>query len=64
VITAGALDPDWADPRSEVDGIVAAMPAGLATATLIDGAGHYPHVQYPDRLVAILLPFLKEHARA
>jgi pimeloyl-ACP methyl ester carboxylesterase len=64
VITAGALDPDWADPRSEVDGIVAAMPAGVATATLIDGAGHYPHVQYPDRLVAILLPFLKEYARA
>jgi pimeloyl-ACP methyl ester carboxylesterase len=62
LIVAGTLDPDWADPRAEVDGIVAAMPAGTATAAMIDGAGHYPHVQYPDRVAELLLPFLKEHA--
>jgi pimeloyl-ACP methyl ester carboxylesterase len=62
LIVAGTQDPDWADPRAEVDGIAAAMPAGTATAVMIDGAGHYPHVQYPDRVAAILLPFLKEQA--
>jgi pimeloyl-ACP methyl ester carboxylesterase len=64
LLIAGTLDPDWADPRAEVDGIAAAMPPGTATIAMIDGAGHYPHVQYPDRLVEILLPFLKEHAGA
>jgi pimeloyl-ACP methyl ester carboxylesterase len=62
LITAGTLDPDWNDPKSEVDGIVAAMPAGTATAAMFDGAGHYPHVQYPDRVAEVLLPFLKQHA--
>ncbi len=64
LVVAGTLDPDWADPRAEVDGIVAGMPAGTATAVMIEGAGHYPHVQYPDRVAEILLPFLKEHAGA
>ena len=62
LITAGTLDPDWNDPKSEVDGIVAAMPAGTATAAMFEGAGHYPHVQYPDRVAEVLLPFLKQHA--
>jgi len=64
LVTAGSLDPDWADPQAEVDGIVAEMPAGLATGTMVEGAGHYPHVQFPDRVTGLLLPFLKEHARA
>jgi hypothetical protein len=29
------------------DGIAAAMPAGIATAMMIDRAGHYSQVQYP-----------------
>jgi pimeloyl-ACP methyl ester carboxylesterase len=62
LITAGTLDPDWNDPKSEVDGIVAAMPAGTATAAMFEGAGHYPHVQFPDRVAEVLLPFLKKHA--
>lgn len=64
LVTAGSLDPDWADPQAEVDGIVAEMPAGLATGTMVEGAGHYPHVQFPDRVTGLLQPFLKEHARA
>jgi pimeloyl-ACP methyl ester carboxylesterase len=31
---------------------------------MIDGAGHYPHVQFPDRVTALLLPFLKANVRA
>jgi pimeloyl-ACP methyl ester carboxylesterase len=64
LIVVGSLDPDWADPRAEAEGIAARMPAGIATVAVIDGAGHYPHVQYPDRVAYLLLPFLKQNAEA
>ncbi|WP_250000393.1 alpha/beta fold hydrolase [Actinoplanes sp. M2I2] len=64
LIVEGSLDPDWADPRAEGEAIVAAMPAGMAQLEVIEGAGHYPHTQYPDETVAVLLPFLKANARA
>ncbi len=64
LIVEGSLDPDWADPRAEGDAIVAAMPSGIATVEMVEGAGHYPHTQFPDETVALLLPFLKAHARA
>jgi pimeloyl-ACP methyl ester carboxylesterase len=64
LIIAGSLDPDWADPKTEADGIAAGMPAGTATVVMMAGAGHYPHVQYPERVAEILLPFLKEHTAA
>ena len=58
------LDPDFADPRAEGDAIVAAMPPGLGTVALVNGAGHYPHAQSPDEVAALVIPFLKEHAGA
>lgn len=64
LVIMGTLDSDWADPRAEADAIVAAMPAGLGRAVMIDGAGHYPHTQFPDQVAAALLLFLKEHAGA
>ncbi|MEV8374709.1 alpha/beta hydrolase [Kribbella sp. NPDC056861] len=64
LIVEGSLDPDWADPLAEGAAIVAAMPAGIATLEVIEGAGHYPHTQFPDETVALLLPFLKAHAGA
>jgi len=64
LVIMGTHDPDFADPRAEGDAIVAAMPAGLGTVAMIDGAGHYPHAQSPDEVSAVVIPFLKEHARA
>lgn len=64
LVIMGTLDSDWPDPRAEADAIVAAMPAGLGSAVLIDGAGHYPHTQSAGQVAAALLPFLKEHAGA
>jgi pimeloyl-ACP methyl ester carboxylesterase len=64
LVIFGTLDPDFADPRAEGDAIVAAMPAGVGTVATVDGAGHYPHAQSPDAVAALVLPFLKEHARA
>jgi pimeloyl-ACP methyl ester carboxylesterase len=64
LIIMGTLDPDFADPRAEGDAIVGAMPAGIGTVAMIDGAGHYPHAQNPDETAALIIPFLKEHAGA
>ncbi|WP_422739205.1 alpha/beta fold hydrolase [Micromonospora sp. WMMD729] len=64
LIVEGTLDPDWGDPRAEGAAIVAALPAGLGRLDMVEGAGHYPHVQYPDEVVALLLDFLRAHARA
>ena len=64
LVIMGALDPDFADPRNEGDAVVAAMPAGLGTVAVIEGAGHYPHAQSPDEIAALVIPFLKEHAGA
>lgn len=64
LIVEGSLDPDWADPRAEGEAIVAAMPPGVGQVEMIEGAGHYPHTQFPEETVALLLPFLKAYARA
>ena len=64
LVIMGTLDPDFADPRAEGDAIVAAMPSGLGTVAMVDGAGHYPHAQSPEEVAALVIGFLKEHARA
>jgi pimeloyl-ACP methyl ester carboxylesterase len=64
LVIMGSLDPDFADPRGEADAIVAAMPAGIGSVAMVGGAGHYPHAQCPDEVAALVIPFLKEHARA
>jgi pimeloyl-ACP methyl ester carboxylesterase len=58
LIIQGSLDPDWADPRAEGDKIIADLPAGLGELVVIEGAGHYPHAQTPDEVLALALPFL------
>ncbi|MGI5159452.1 alpha/beta fold hydrolase [Microbispora sp. CA-102843] len=63
LVVMGTRDPDWADPRAEADGVVAGMPPGLGEVVMIDGAGHYPHAQYPDEVAAAMLAFLKGRAR-
>jgi pimeloyl-ACP methyl ester carboxylesterase len=62
LIIIGTLDPDFADPRAEGEAIVAAMPTGLGTVAMIDGAGHYLHAQRPDQMAALVIGFLKESA--
>jgi pimeloyl-ACP methyl ester carboxylesterase len=64
LVIMGSLDPDFADPRAEGEAVVAAMPPGLGTVAMVDGGGHYPHAQLPDEVAALVIAFLKEHARA
>jgi pimeloyl-ACP methyl ester carboxylesterase len=58
LVIEGSLDPDWADPRAEGEKIIAELPAGLGELVVIAGAGHYPHAQVPDEVLALALPFL------
>ena len=58
LVVEGSLDPDWADPRAEGERILADLPKGLGELAVIEGAGHYPHAQTPDQVVALALPFL------
>lgn len=58
LVIMGTADPDFADPKAEGEGIVAAMPAGLGTVATVAGAGHYPHAQSPGEVAALAIPFL------
>jgi pimeloyl-ACP methyl ester carboxylesterase len=49
---------DWADPRAEGEKIIADLPGGLGELAVIEGAGHCPHVQTPDQVLALARPFL------
>lgn len=59
LVVQGGLDPDWASPTAEGEAIVAALPAGLGRLEVIPGAGHYPHVQFPAEVAAMILAFLE-----
>jgi pimeloyl-ACP methyl ester carboxylesterase len=58
LVVEGSLDPDWADPRAEGEKIIADLPRGLGELVVLDGAGHYPHVQMPAQVLDLALPFL------
>jgi pimeloyl-ACP methyl ester carboxylesterase len=64
LVIMGTEDPDWADPRAEAEGIVAAMPAGLGRIAMIKGAGHYPHAQRPDEVAMLVTSFFRERVLA
>jgi len=67
--TSAARQSSWAsrsaaDPRVEGEKIIAGMSPGLGELVVLEGAGHYPHAQTPNELLALTLPFLKRTARA
>src|SRR6202142_2217646 len=64
LVIMGTEDPDWADPRAEAEGIVAAMPAGLGRLAMIKGAGHYPHAARADEVAALTTSFVRERVLA
>lgn len=64
LVIMGSNDSDWADPEAEAVAIVGLLPADLGQYEMIDGAGHYPHAQYPQHVADILVPFVAEHHRA
>jgi pimeloyl-ACP methyl ester carboxylesterase len=43
---------------------LATRSATLGTLRILEGAGHYPHVECPAELVAVVTSFLLEDVRA
>ncbi|MFJ9362433.1 alpha/beta fold hydrolase [Streptomyces mirabilis] len=62
LVVMGTLDPDWADPHAEGSAIIDALPSGLGRLEMIEGAGHYPHDQFPEQVVSLMLAFLGSDA--
>ena len=62
LVVEGSADPDWTDPRAEGERILADLPHGLGELAVIEGAGHYPHTETPDQVLALVLPFLARTA--
>jgi pimeloyl-ACP methyl ester carboxylesterase len=60
LVVMGTEDPDWASPQAEGEAILAELPAGLGRLEMISGAGHYPHAQFPDQVVALMRSFLAD----
>lgn len=64
LIVMGTADPDFPNPRAEGEAIVAALPPGLGTLTMMDGVGHYPHAERPDDTAALITSFIGERVNA
>lgn len=55
LVIMGTADPDFPDPRVEAQQLGNRL---SATVELIEGAGHYPQAEYPDRVAGIVSDFL------
>lgn len=63
MVIMGSKDSDFPDPEAEANRAAAVLPGG-AHVVMIEGAGHYPHAQFPDDTSKALLAFLKETVHA
>ena len=60
LVIMGTQDPDFPDPAAEGK-IVAEQTHG--SLELVEGAGHYPQTEMPEKTVPIIIEFLKQDAR-
>ena len=64
LVIMGRDDSDFPEPEAEAAAIVGLLPDGLGRYEMIEGAGHYPHAEYPQQVADALLPFLAERNHA
>jgi pimeloyl-ACP methyl ester carboxylesterase len=64
IVVMGSNDSDFPKPEAEAAALVGLLPAGVGEYRMIEGAGHYPHAQYPQEVAGAILPFLAERANA
>lgn len=55
LVVMGTRDPDFPDPMAEARWLGQAL---RSTPLIVEGAGHYPHLEMPDRVAPALLNFL------
>jgi pimeloyl-ACP methyl ester carboxylesterase len=56
LVVMGTKDRDFPDPAAEARLVAEPL---RAERELVDGAGHYPHVEYPDRTAKRILDFIR-----
>lgn len=55
LVVMGNRDPDFPDPAAEAQWLSARLGG---TSLIVDGAGHYPHTEMPERVYPSLLSFI------
>lgn len=60
LVVMGARDPDFPDPLAEAQRVAERLSGEVF---LLDGAGHYPHAELPDKVIPRLLAFLNANTR-
>jgi pimeloyl-ACP methyl ester carboxylesterase len=61
LVVMGTKDPDWPDPEAEANWIVDQLSGDLL---LVEGAGHYPQTEMPDKVIPGVLDFLDQVSSA
>ncbi|MCL5950982.1 MAG: alpha/beta hydrolase [Chloroflexi bacterium] len=56
IVIMGTRDPDFPDPAAE-GRLVAEQTGGMLA--VVEGAGHYPHAEIPEKTIPIVVDFLK-----
>jgi pimeloyl-ACP methyl ester carboxylesterase len=59
LVMMGTRDSDFDDPAAEADWVATHL---HGRKVMVEGAGHYPHVEYPDVAAAAATEFMKESA--
>lgn len=59
LLVMGGADPDFPDPRQEA-ATLAGMLGGQKHVEVLDGLGHYPHVEDPQAVMALIRKVLPE----
>ena len=57
LVVMGTRDPDFDDPAAEADWVATHL---HGKKLMVDGAGHYPHVEYPDIVAPAVIEFVKD----
>jgi len=59
LVVVGSKDPDFKNPAAEAATIAGLLRGAARTqVAVVDGAGHYPHAELPERTAAIVVDFL------
>jgi pimeloyl-ACP methyl ester carboxylesterase len=58
LVVIGSLDSDFKDPAAEGAAVAGMVRDGRVQ--VIDGAGHYPHAEFPQETAQVVLLFLDE----
>jgi pimeloyl-ACP methyl ester carboxylesterase len=56
LVVMGTRDSDFEDPAAEADWVATHL---HGKKLMVDGAGHYPHVEYPDVVAGEVIGFMK-----